>query len=103
MFVCRHSVRPMGTDEFTLSNSIAVYTKPGWQSSTEPGFITSLDHNSIYDDKSQWQFTTESGIVTRVKKPSSNKPKNKPTKKPVPSTTNKYTTKYGMKNTTTKR
>lgn len=94
----------MSTDEFTLSNSIAVYTKPGWQSSTEPGFITSLDHNSIHhEDKSQWQYTTESGIVTRIKKPSSNKPKNKPTKKPVPSTTNKHITKYGVKSTTTKR
>lgn len=94
----------MSTDEIQLSNSISVYTKPGWQSSTEPTFITSLDHNSIqHEDKSQWQYTTESAIVIRVKKPSSNKPKNKPTKKPVPSTTNKYTTKYGVKVTTTKR
>lgn len=94
----------MSTDEIQLSNSISVYTKPGWQSSTEPTFITSLDHNSIqHEDKSQWQHTTESAIITRVKKPSSNKPKNKPTKKPVPSTTNKYTSKYGVKNTTTKR
>ncbi|KAJ8982467.1 hypothetical protein NQ317_000425 [Molorchus minor] len=106
----RHSIRPMSTDAFEISNSISVhYTKPGWQSTTEPGFITSLNHNSIQHGNkpsSQWQFTTEPGFVTRVKKPTSYKPKNKPTKKPVQSSTNKNATKYAAKptrSTTTKR
>ncbi|KAJ8927390.1 hypothetical protein NQ314_020166 [Rhamnusium bicolor] len=107
----RQSIRPMSTDAFAVANSISIghYTKPGWQSTTEPGFITSLNHNSIqHGDKStyQWQFTTEPGFVTRIKKPSSFKPKNKPTKKPLQNTTNKYTTKYSTKSTwptTTKR
>ncbi|KAJ8944598.1 hypothetical protein NQ318_006012 [Aromia moschata] len=108
----RHSIRPMSTDTFDVANSIPEvhYTKPGWQSSTEPGYITSLNLNSIqHGDKSTsslWQFTTEPGFVTRVKKPSSFKPKNKPTKKPVQNSTNKNTTKYGTKPTritTTKR
>ncbi|KAH1029205.1 hypothetical protein HUJ05_002484 [Dendroctonus ponderosae] len=67
----RHSLRPMSTDAFSHSNSIlAPYTKPEKQPSTE---------------KSGWQFTTEPGFVTRLKKPSSFKPKPyKPTKKPLP-------------------
>lgn len=110
----RNSARPgaaaMSTDAVSAAaNSILVgtYTKPGWQSTTEPGFITS--HNSItnnYGSKppQPWQFTTEPNFVTRVKaKPnaSSFKPKPKPTKKPI-----LYTTKYGTKTTkgtTTKR
>lgn len=104
----------MSTDSISLTNSLTVFTKPGWQSTTEPSFITHNhnhnheSHNIIpHEDKAQtlqWQYTTESGYVTRIKKPSSFKPKNKPTKKPLPSTTNKYATKYGVvKSTTTKR
>ncbi|XP_018576128.2 serine proteinase stubble-like, partial [Anoplophora glabripennis] len=101
-----HSIRPMSTDAFAMANSISIghYTKPGWQSTTEPGFITSLNHNSMqHGDKpsTQWQYTTEPGFVTRVKKPSSFKPKNKPTKKPVSNTT-KFATK-STRPTTTKR
>ncbi|XP_018563896.1 serine proteinase stubble-like, partial [Anoplophora glabripennis] len=100
----RHSIRPMSTDAFAMANSISIghYTKPGWQSTTEPGFITSLNHNSMqHGDKpsTQWQYTTEPGFVTRVKKPSSFKPKNKPTKKPVSNTT-KFATKSTRPTTT---
>ncbi|KAG5891848.1 hypothetical protein JTB14_032898 [Gonioctena quinquepunctata] len=95
----RHSLRPMSTDSFPVSNSILVYTKPGWQMTTEPGFITSNHHASNHGDELnvQLQFTTESGAVTRVKKPT--KPKNKPTKKPLQSIADKYTMKYGVKTT----
>ncbi|XP_074025586.1 serine proteinase stubble isoform X2 [Leptinotarsa decemlineata] len=95
----RHSIRPMSTDNFPVSNSIMIFTKPGWQMTTEPAFITS-NHNSInHGDELnlQWQFTTESGSVTRGKKPT--KPKNKPTKKPLQGIPDKYTMKYGVKTT----
>ncbi|XP_044262847.1 serine proteinase stubble isoform X1 [Tribolium madens] len=92
---------PRHTDALSGANSIAigVYTKPGWQSTTEPGFITSHNQNSIQSgSKPQWQVTTEPAFVTRVKaKPSSYKPKPKPTKKPI-----QNTTKVGSKGTTTK-
>ncbi|XP_068911889.1 serine proteinase stubble isoform X1 [Tenebrio molitor] len=92
---------PRHTDALSGANSISigVYTKPGWQSTTEPGFITSHNQNSLQSgSKPQWQFTTEPAFVTRVKaKPSSFKPKPKPTKKPI-----QVTTKHGSKGTTTK-
>lgn len=98
----RHSLRPMSTDTLAAANSVhaASYTKPGWQTTTEPGFITSLGQNEIQaaaKPGTQWQATTEPGFVTRFKlKPSSNKPKS--TKKPIQSTTNKNnTTKHGNK------
>ncbi|CAG9823709.1 unnamed protein product [Phaedon cochleariae] len=102
----RHSIRPMSmsTDSFAVSNGISIYTKPGWQMSTEPAFITS-NHNADHHENEvnlQWQFTTEPGSVTRMKKPT----KYKPTKKPVQSIGDKYTSKYGSKSTrptTTKR
>ncbi|CAH2009148.1 unnamed protein product [Acanthoscelides obtectus] len=112
----RHSSRPasgMSTDSFVLTNSLIVYTKPGWQSTTEPAFITNNKHHTDkHSDRPTSQFfsvTTEPppAFVTKVKKPTSYKPKNKPTKKPVQGTTNKYSTKYGAKSTprptTTKR
>nr|CAH7762362.1 unnamed protein product [Callosobruchus chinensis] len=112
----RHSSRPasaMSTDSFVLTNSLIVYTKPGWQSTTEPAFITNnKQHTDKLSDRPTSQFfsvTTEAppAFVTKVKKPTSYKPKNKPTKKPVQGTTNKYSTKYGVKSTsrptTTKR
>ncbi|CAH0559163.1 unnamed protein product [Brassicogethes aeneus] len=102
----RHSIRPMSTDALAVASSINIgtYTKPGWQSTTEPGFITSLNHNSIQNEQkpnAQWQFTTEPGFVTRVKaKPTSFRPKPKPTKKPIQISTIKNTTKFNAKNTT---
>ncbi|XP_056638685.1 serine proteinase stubble-like [Diorhabda sublineata] len=104
----RHSIRPMNTnDDFTLTANL-IYTKPGWQMTTEPAFITSnhsskdpqIETNSLQN----WQSTTEFGVVTRQKKPT--KTKNRPTKKPVQSAADKYFTKYSMKPTkptTTKR
>lgn len=97
----RHSIRPMSTDSFSLSNSLlAPYTKPEKHPSTEGA---SLNHNTILPDRKPsagWQFTTEPGFVTRVKKPTSYKPKpNKPTKKP--SNGSKYPTKP-VKSTTEK-
>lgn len=101
----RHSMRPMSTDSLVAANSIHIghYTNTvsaGWQATTEPGFITSMDRNSIQQDSgkqgAQWQFTTEPGFVTRFKiKPSSNKPK--PTKKPFPGNLGKNSTKHGNK------
>ncbi|XP_049821198.1 serine proteinase stubble [Aethina tumida] len=106
----RHSLLPMSTDAFSVANSISIghYTKPGWQSTTEPGFITSLHHNAIQTGvkTTQWQFTTEPGYVTRVKaKPSSFKPKPKPTKKPIQVVGGKNTTKLTLikDSVTTKR
>ncbi|CAG9769588.1 unnamed protein product [Ceutorhynchus assimilis] len=98
----RHSIRPMSTDAFSLSNSIlAPYTKPEKQPSTE---VVNLNQNSIQSDSKPgtgWQFTTEPGFVTRNKKPTSFKPKpNKPTKKPLPNSS-KYPTKP-VKSTTEK-
>ncbi|XP_066247121.1 serine proteinase stubble isoform X1 [Euwallacea similis] len=96
----RHSIRPMSTDSFSLSNSIlAPYTKPEKHPSTEGANL-----NTIQGDRKPgtgWQFTTEPGFVTRVKKPTSYKPKpNKPTKKPL-SNGSKYPTKP-VKSTTEK-
>lgn len=110
----RQSIRPMSTDSFSPINSISggPFTKPGWQATTEPGFITSLNHNSIHSGSKpnvlQWQVTTEPGFVTRIKtKPSSNKPKApKPSKKPLQVTTSKSTVKFSTKSsrpTTTSR
>ncbi|XP_050501478.1 serine proteinase stubble isoform X1 [Diabrotica virgifera virgifera] len=102
----RHSIRPMNTeDEFTLQANL-IYTKPGWQMTTEPAFITS-NHSTQQGEVSgllNWQLTTESSIITKQKKPT--KTKNKPTKKPVQSVPDKYFTKYSFKPTkptTTKR
>lgn len=82
----------------------------GWQSTTEPGYISSANTASastnvlITKPGVLWQVTTEPGFVTRVKnKPvtSHNGQKVRPTKKPViPVTTAKVTTKYYTKSTT---
>ncbi|XP_050308486.1 serine proteinase stubble isoform X2 [Anthonomus grandis grandis] len=95
----RHSVRPMSTDAFSIMNILAPYTKPEKQPSTEKPH-----QNAIQTDgkpAAGWQYTTEPSFVTRVKKPTSFKPKPyKPTKKPLP-ITSKYPTKP-VKSTTEK-
>ncbi|CAG9860824.1 unnamed protein product [Phyllotreta striolata] len=103
----RHSIRPMSTDDDFSLQSNAIYTKPGWQMTTEPAFITS-NHGQNQQVEANlhlhWQLTTESGVVTRIKKPT--KMKSKPTKKPLQSLPDKYFTKYTVKvskPTTTKR
>ncbi|KAL3278895.1 hypothetical protein HHI36_016415 [Cryptolaemus montrouzieri] len=105
----RHSMRPMSTDNIDKSDSNAVftYTKSGWQSTTEPGFITSVHLNSINSEPKpglHWPQTTEPGYVRTKLKPI-NINKMKPTKKPIHN--NKVTNKYGNKPTkssaTTKR
>lgn len=91
--------RQSTADSFVGANSIHIghYT----MGTTEPGFITALDRNSIQQDSGkqgagQWQFTTEPGFVTRFKiKPSSNKPK--PNKKPFQGNGGKNSTKHGNK------
>ncbi|XP_044761886.1 serine proteinase stubble [Coccinella septempunctata] len=87
------------------SNNQYSYTKLGWRSTTEPGFITSVQHNSISTEPSpglHWPQTTEPSYVRTKFKPNMNKMK--PTKKPI---YNKVTNKYGFKptkgTTTTKR
>lgn len=92
----RQSLRPLSTDPLdgANSNSVYSYTKSGWQSTTEPGFITMMHHNTIPSDhKSHWQDqTTEASYVRTKFKPNGNKLK--PTKKPI---NNKVTVKYGNK------
>ncbi|KAI4459274.1 transmembrane protease serine [Holotrichia oblita] len=93
------SGKPAGGDIYQISNNVLVDKKPGWQFTTDPGFVTQLNHNAIPSTKPaipQWQFTTEPAFVTKTKtKPSSFKPK--PTKKPFPLTTSKSTIKFSSK------
>lgn len=96
------SGKPTGVEDiYQISNNVLVQKKPGWQFTTDPGFVTQLNHNAIPGTKPvipQWQFTTEPAFVTKMKtKPSSFKPK--PTKKPFPLTTSKSTIKFSSKPT----
>ncbi|GJQ83319.1 hypothetical protein Trydic_g15957 [Trypoxylus dichotomus] len=95
-------LQPTSTDSYHISTNALVHKKPGWQFTTEPGFVTQLHHNAIPGVKPaaapQWSFTTEPSFVTKTKtKPSSFKPK--PTKKPLPLTTSKSTIKFSSKPT----
>ncbi|XP_045483044.1 serine proteinase stubble isoform X2 [Harmonia axyridis] len=103
----RNSLEPTSEDTLDVANSKNQnsYTKLGWQSTTEPGFITSIHHNSISSEPVSgihWPQTTEPSYVRTKFKPNMNKMKS--TKKP---TYNKVTNKYGFKptkgSTTTKR
>ncbi|KAK9872661.1 hypothetical protein WA026_018795 [Henosepilachna vigintioctopunctata] len=104
----RQSLRPMSTDSFDKAdtNGLHIYTKSGWQSSTEPGFITSIHQNSIGSDPKlgmHWPQTTEPTYVRTKFKPNINKIK--PTKKPIHNNkvNNKYSNKHTKSTTTTRR
>ncbi|KAF5280670.1 hypothetical protein FQA39_LY05318 [Lamprigera yunnana] len=95
----RHSILPIGADTFSPINfSLAFSTNPGWQATTEPGFITSHNQSSK-PNVLLWQITTEAGFITKVKHKPSHKPKPKPTKKPIQLTTNKNIVKFSSKPT----
>ncbi|XP_022900363.1 serine proteinase stubble isoform X2 [Onthophagus taurus] len=96
---------PLTQSGYHVANSILVHSKPGWQTTTEPGFITLLNNQNTISTQTKpvtlYQFTTEPGFVTKQKtKPPYNKP-TKPTKKPLSFTTGKSTIKFSSKTTST--